>query len=79
MHNYAIEQHLIEEISAMAVIGDLTTATTDTRLTTVMKNQPKQFPETALGAFCAKYEISLSSFRQNVRLRQPHDDAPASS
>jgi hypothetical protein len=25
-----------------------------------MKNQPKQFAETALGAFCAKYEISLS-------------------
>ena len=25
-----------------------------------MKNQPKQFAKTALGAFCAKYEISLA-------------------
>jgi hypothetical protein len=25
-----------------------------------MKNQPKQFANTALGAFCAKYEISLA-------------------
>jgi hypothetical protein len=25
-----------------------------------MKNQPKQFANTALGAFCAKYEVPLS-------------------